>query len=70
MDGGIFTGLCANEDILCSVVRCEVVEVNPYGEVVDGELVLDVILRPAVWDPVVAGSEEGHLFDPAVQSDD
>ncbi len=63
MDGGIFTSLCANEDILCSVVRCEVVEVNPYGEVVDGELVLDVILQPAVWDPVVAGSEEGHLFD-------
>ncbi|KAK0215957.1 heterokaryon incompatibility protein-domain-containing protein [Armillaria nabsnona] len=76
MDGGIFTGLCANEDILCSVVRCEVVEVNPYGEVVDGELVLDVILQPAVWDPVVERSEEGHLFDPqtgpveAPESDD
>ncbi len=46
------------------------VEVNPYGEVVDGELVLDAILQPAVWDPVVVGSEEGHLFDPAgVQTD-
>ncbi|SJL14841.1 uncharacterized protein ARMOST_18313 [Armillaria ostoyae] len=74
MDGGIFTGLCTNEDVLCSVVRCEVVvsrQGNPYGEVVDGELVLDVILQPAVWDPVVVGSEEGHLFDPApgVQTD-
>ncbi|KAK0502566.1 heterokaryon incompatibility protein-domain-containing protein [Armillaria luteobubalina] len=62
MDGGIFTGLCANEDILCSVMRCEVWQRDE--EVVDGELVLDVILQPAVWDPVVVGSEEGHLFDP------
>ncbi|SJL14218.1 uncharacterized protein ARMOST_17674 [Armillaria ostoyae] len=71
MDGGIFMGLCVNEDILCSVVRCEVVATwqgNPYGKVVDGELVLDVILQPAVWEPVVVGSEEGHLFDPQTDS--
>ncbi|KAK0219052.1 hypothetical protein IW262DRAFT_1298150 [Armillaria fumosa] len=61
MNGGIFTGLCANGDMLCSVVRCEVWQ---HGEeVVDGELVLDVIMQPAVWDPA-----EGHLFAP--ESDD
>ena len=66
MDGEIFTGLCANEDILCSVVRCEVVE----NEVVGGELVLDVISQSAVWDPVVVGSGARHMFDPTgVQTD-
>ena len=54
-------GLCANEDILCSIVRCEVVE----NEVVGGELVLNVISQPAVWDAVDVGSEERYIFNPA-----
>ncbi|PBK87531.1 HET-domain-containing protein [Armillaria gallica] len=48
---------------LYSVIQWDVTvkrQDNPYGEVEEGYLTLDVILQPAVWDPV-----KGELFDTA-----
>ncbi|KAL7905426.1 heterokaryon incompatibility domain-containing protein [Trichoderma velutinum] len=44
-------------DGTCTVAHCHVVpkrEVNIYGEVVSGVLVLDVIVRLVIWDPIDA----------------
>ncbi|KAK0482392.1 heterokaryon incompatibility protein-domain-containing protein [Armillaria novae-zelandiae] len=54
----------SNDDIfLCTVIQCDAIlarQINPYGEVTAGSLVLNIILQPAVWDPV-----EGSLYDAA-----
>lgn len=47
----------------CSVIHCHVVpkqEVNIYGEVVLGVLLLDIIIRLVVWDPAA-----GEMFKTA-----
>ncbi|KAK0232012.1 heterokaryon incompatibility protein-domain-containing protein [Armillaria nabsnona] len=63
MDGEVTMTSCSNLGVLCTIIQCNVNvarEMNPYGEVTAGSLVLDTILQPAVWDPV-----EGELFDAA-----
>ncbi|SJL12719.1 uncharacterized protein ARMOST_16150 [Armillaria ostoyae] len=62
-DGEVTMTSCSNQGVLCTIIQCDVIvarEMNPYGEVTAGSLVLDTILQPAVWDPV-----EGELFDAA-----
>lgn len=53
----------SNGDVLCTIIQCDAIlarQINPYGEVTAGSLVLNTILQPAVWDPV-----EGSLYDAA-----
>lgn len=61
VDGEISSHAVTYVGAVCAVKRCYAEpkwDVNPYGEVTAGVLVLDVILRRSVWDPV-----EGELFE-------
>ena len=61
IDGEITATTTGNSGAICTVVKCEAVaarQVNPYGEVTSGVLVLNAIVRKAIWDPV-----EGDLFE-------
>lgn len=63
VDGAVTSDFDSNTPQTCNFVHCHVEpkrEVNVYGEVVSGVLVLDVILHLVVWDPV-----EGEMFDVA-----
>ncbi|KAK0223672.1 heterokaryon incompatibility protein-domain-containing protein [Armillaria fumosa] len=60
-------------DNLCTIIHCDVTlakQRHPYGEVIDGSLVLDTIVHQVVWNPVPTGwgylVEAGAPIDPTL----
>ncbi|PBK66881.1 HET-domain-containing protein [Armillaria solidipes] len=63
VEGAIDVELWTDCVIFCTVIQWDVTvkrQINPYGQVKAGYLILETILQPAVWDPI-----EGELFDAA-----
>lgn len=63
IEGAVDVELWTDCVILCTVIQWDVTvkrQINPYGQVKAGYLILETILQPAVWDPI-----EGELFDAA-----
>ncbi|KAK0499992.1 hypothetical protein EDD18DRAFT_809806 [Armillaria luteobubalina] len=57
-------------DNLCTIIHCDVTlarQRHPYGEVIDGSLVLDTIVHQAVWNPAPTGW--GYLLEAGVPID-
>ncbi len=62
-DGRIDVGYCSNEGTTFQWDVTATHPVNPFGQVNEGSLVLDAILQPAVWHPVVEGLLQGYLLE-------